>query len=208
MNNRAHSSQQNSREALFDGLERTSSVVRRYSAIETVYVRNTPSQTQGALQNAILKVYERILGFKAGALCQRLAEFCANNKTDVNFRILITSRPDSGLRDAFAEGSKSEANMIQLNGESEQDLSAITQEINVVIDEEITKFKATRECCKIYDNMDGVLRQEINKVGNRTYLWIFLVSRSSRTTQVEKSWSCLKLLRSSPKTLIRSTSAF
>lgn len=59
-----------SRDALFDGIERTSEVVRCYSVVETVCVHVGASQTQEALQDAILKVYERILEFEARALCQ------------------------------------------------------------------------------------------------------------------------------------------
>jgi hypothetical protein len=45
-------------------------VVRRYAAIEKVYVGSTNGQTQDFLQDSILKVYERVFEFEARALCQ------------------------------------------------------------------------------------------------------------------------------------------
>lgn len=108
-------------------------------------------------------------------LAHRLAEFCRGNESSVNFRVLITSRPDSGLQGAFARGSKSDTNIIHLSGENEQEVAAIAQEINFVIDEEMKRFKLTREQNLVHDGVDRVLREEINKVDSRTYLWVSLV---------------------------------
>jgi hypothetical protein len=103
-------------------------------------------------------------------LANRLAHFSADNDNRVDFRILISSRPDNGLRYAFDGGSKSDTTIIQLSGENEREVAAITQEINLVIDEEIQRFKLKRERSLIYDDMDSVLREKISEIGNRTYL--------------------------------------
>jgi hypothetical protein len=49
-------------------------------------------------------------------------------------------------------------------------VAAITKEINLVINKEIKEFKATRERSMIHDDLQNALRQEIDKINNRTYL--------------------------------------
>ena len=56
-------------------------------------------------------------------LAKSLGEFCTGNESSVDFRVLITSRPDSGLQGAFAQGSKSDTNIIRLSSENEQEVT-------------------------------------------------------------------------------------
>jgi ankyrin repeat domain-containing protein 50 len=93
-------------------------------------------------------------------LATRFAGFCATNDLSVKFRVLITSRLDSALRAAFDRGSKSGAIVSRLNGESENEVAVITKEINLLIDEEIKRFKETREESMINDDMHHILRRE------------------------------------------------
>ena len=79
-----------------------------------------------------------------------------------------------------------------MNGESEQEVAVITREINLLIDEEIKRFKETREESMIYDDMPNMLRREVDKVENRTYVWVSLIFQNFRTTQSAKNQSCFK----------------
>ena len=108
-------------------------------------------------------------------LATKFAEFCAGNPTSVNFRILITSRIENALQAAFSHGSKPKATFVRLTGEGEKEVAAIAKEINLVINEEIERFKEAREQSEIFDDAHNILRQEIDKVDNRTYLWVSLI---------------------------------
>jgi len=134
-------------------------------------------------------------------IATRLGEFCASTVGDVNFRILITSRPDTALQNAFARGSKSNATMIRLSGESESEVAAITKEINLVIDEEIEEFKATRERSMIHDDLHNALRQEIDKIDNRTYLWVSLIFPELQDNANCKELELLRIFKTLPRTV-------
>jgi ankyrin repeat protein len=134
-------------------------------------------------------------------LATKFAEFCAGNPTSVNFRILITSRIENALQAAFNLGSKSKATFVRLTGEGEKEVAAITKEINLVINEEIERFKEAREQSEIYDNAHNILRQEIDKVDNRTYLWVSLVFPELHENAYCEESELLQIFKTLPRTV-------
>jgi hypothetical protein len=108
-------------------------------------------------------------------LATRLAEFSTANPENVNFRILIASRPENSFQAAFYVGSTPHKTFVRVAGESENEVVTITKEINLVINEEIEKFEEIRKQSEIYDDVHNLLWQEIVKVDNHTYLWASLV---------------------------------
>lgn len=134
-------------------------------------------------------------------LATRFAELCATDDSDIKFRLLITSRPDNPLRDAFDRGAGSNTALIRLSGENEQEVAAITSEINLVIDEEIGRFKETRERSMIYDDMHNILRRRINEVDNRTYLWVSLIFPELHDNAVCEEFELLQIFKKLPNTV-------
>jgi hypothetical protein len=134
-------------------------------------------------------------------LATRFAEFCAGNPKDINFRILITSRPETALQAAFNLGSKSKATFVRLTCESEMEMEAITKEINLVIDEEIQRFREAREQNGIYDDVHNILRQDIEKVDNRTYLWVSLVFPELHENAYCEGFELLQIFKTLPRTV-------
>jgi hypothetical protein len=134
-------------------------------------------------------------------LATRFADFCATNDTSVKFRVLITSRPGNALRAAFDRGSKSGATVSRLNGEKEQEAAVITKEINLLIDEQIERFKETRDQSMIYDDMHHILRQEVDKVENRTYLWVSLIFLEFQDNAACEQSELLHILNTLPNTV-------
>jgi hypothetical protein len=138
--------------------------------------------------------HKRIIGTK-------FAEFCAGNPISVNFRILITSRNEKAFQAAFNLGSKSKATFVRLTGEGEKEVAAITKEINLFINEEIERFKEAREQSEIYDDVHNILRQEIDKVDNRTYLWVSLVFPELHENAYCEESELLQIFKTLPRTV-------
>jgi hypothetical protein len=134
-------------------------------------------------------------------IATKFAEFCSGNPINVNFRILITSRIENALQAAFNLGSKSKATFVRLTGEGEKEVAAITKEINLVINEEIERFKEAREQSEIYDDAHEILRQEIDKVDNRTYLWVSLVFPKLHENAYCDESELLQIFKTLPKTV-------
>jgi hypothetical protein len=134
-------------------------------------------------------------------IATKFAQFCAGNPTNVNFRILITSRIENALQAAFNLGSKSKATFVRLTGEGEKEVAAITKEINLVINEEIERFKEAREQSDIYDDAHNILRQEIDKVDNRTYLWVSLVFPELHENAYCEEPELLQIFKTLPRTV-------
>ncbi|KAF4624900.1 hypothetical protein G7Y89_g13267 [Cudoniella acicularis] len=134
-------------------------------------------------------------------LATRFSEFCADNPTNVNFRILITSRPERDLQAAFNLGPKSKATFVRLTGESEKEMEAITKEVNSVIDEEIERFKEAREQSGIDDGVHEILREEIDKLDNRSYLWVSLVFPQLHENADCEESELLEIIKTLPTTL-------
>ena len=72
------------RDALFDGLERLSTMVQEYTLIEDVYLIRSQYANISSSEAAIVKLYEQILHFEARAACQ-----CSHNILSQTFRNLF-----------------------------------------------------------------------------------------------------------------------
>jgi hypothetical protein len=134
-------------------------------------------------------------------IAAKFAEFCAGNPINVNFRILITSRIENALQAAFNLGSKSKATFVRLTGEGEKEVAAIAKEINLVINEEIERFKEAREQSEICDDAHNILREEIDKVNNRTYLWVSLVFPELHDNVYCEASELLQIFKTLPRTV-------
>jgi hypothetical protein len=84
------------RDSLFDGLENTADVVRRY-----VYLRSR-GRTMHALRDAILTVFEQIFEFEARALCH-----CQHNMAFQTFKNMFGGNgwKDSLTRISYADAT-------------------------------------------------------------------------------------------------------
>ena len=85
-------------------------------------------------------------------------------------KFLLTFRPIYHIRLEFQE-LKSRAPEIQLNGEAEPELEKISKEINIVVHHRVEEIGRR---CNLEPEECAFLRQELAKVENRTYLWVYL----------------------------------
>jgi ankyrin repeat protein len=129
-----------------------------------------------------------------------MAGFYHRSKQNENVKFLFTSRPNSGIRNAFWREEWDE-NSIRLMGENEAEIEAISIEIKLVVEARVKQFSARRKSLGIQDDAMALLQSTLDKIQNRTYLWIALIF-----PELEKkaSWSknqLLKVIKSIPSTV-------
>ncbi|KAJ6257310.1 Vegetative incompatibility protein [Drechslerella dactyloides] len=94
-----------------------------------------------------------------------------STKSDANLKFLVTSRPYDDIRGAFQPLDIPDLRIIHLSGESEAELSKISNEIDIFIDARVQNIGARRELT--LDEQD-LLLQRLKAVPNRTYIWVYL----------------------------------
>ncbi|KAI4102544.1 MAG: hypothetical protein LQ339_004561 [Xanthoria mediterranea] len=89
-------------------------------------------------------------------------------------KLLVTSRPSTAISDQIWHG-KIDPTSIQLTGENDAEMEAISVEIDLVIREKIKQFHGLRRFRGIDDSAHEALSVRLLTVENRTYLWIALI---------------------------------
>ena len=89
-------------------------------------------------------------------------------------KLLVTSRPSTAIGDQIWHG-KIDPTSIQLTGENEAEMEAISVEIDLVVREKIKQFHGLRWFRGIDDSAHEALSARLLIVENRTYLWIALI---------------------------------
>ena len=92
-------------------------------------------------------------------------------RTDFNLKFLVTSRPYSGIRRGFQPLKIPELPVIHLSGESDVEMEKISREIDIFINARVKNIGAQ---LSLRDDEQKLLLQELMRVPNRTYLWVYL----------------------------------
>ncbi|KAN0077702.1 hypothetical protein V8E54_006006 [Elaphomyces granulatus] len=88
-----------------------------------------------------------------------------------NLKFLVTSRPYGGIRRGFQPLKIPGLPVIHLSGESEVEMEKISQEIDVFINARVENIGAQ---LNLRSDEQELLLQELMRVPNRTYLWVYL----------------------------------
>ncbi|KAN0070010.1 hypothetical protein V8E54_011591 [Elaphomyces granulatus] len=88
-----------------------------------------------------------------------------------NLKFLVTSRPYGGIRRGFQPLEIPELPVIHLSGESDVEMEKISREIDVFINARVKNIGAQ---LKLRNDEQKLLLQELMRVPNRTYLWVYL----------------------------------
>ena len=107
-------------------------------------------------------------------LVQKLAKYCSEAKSIAQFVLLTTSRPNTPIGDEVWRFDVDPAS-IQLMGENEAEVEAISVEIGLVIKEKVKQFNNLRRRRGIDDDTHVSILENLNSVENRTYLWVSLI---------------------------------
>ncbi|RSL82714.1 hypothetical protein CEP52_016898 [Fusarium oligoseptatum] len=91
-----------------------------------------------------------------------------DTKKNVNLKFLVTSRPYHNIRLDFQP-------VIHLKGESDAETSKIAREIDVYIEHEVSSIGKN---LALNSDEEQLLLQELRRVPNQTYLWVYLTLES------------------------------
>lgn len=108
------------------------------------------------------------------ALLRKFTSPFSNAQQGASLKLLITSRPSTPIGNQLWRENIDPAS-IQLMGENEAEMEAISTEIELVIREKVRWFNQLRRYRGIEDNACEALLQRLLQVENRTYLWISLI---------------------------------
>ena len=92
-------------------------------------------------------------------------------RRNFNLKFLVTSRPYGGIRRGFQPLEIPGLPVIHLSGESEVEMEKISREIDVFINARVKNIGAQ---LKLRNDQQELLLQELMRVPNRTYLWVYL----------------------------------
>ena len=92
-------------------------------------------------------------------------------RRDFNLKFLVTSRPYGGIRRGFQPLEIPGLPVIHLSGESDIEREKISREIDVFINARVKNIGAQ---LKLRNDQQELLLQELMRVPNRTYLWVYL----------------------------------
>ena len=115
-------------------------------------------------------------------------------------KLLVTSRPSTAIGDQIWHG-KIDPTSIQLTGENEVEMEAISVEIDLVVREKIKQFHGVRLLRGINDSAHEVLSERLQTVENRTYLWIALIFPELEKCAGFSEKKLLAVIRNLPKTV-------
>lgn len=103
------------------------------------------------------------------ALCTFYEHELANKTSHLKF--LLTGRPYWKIETKFSD-LETEFPTIRLTGEAEQEMNAISEEIELVLDANVKKIVRDFH---LETAEDVSFREKLSKMKNRTYIWLYLV---------------------------------
>ncbi|KAN0075055.1 hypothetical protein V8E54_007666 [Elaphomyces granulatus] len=118
------------------------------------------------LLDAIDECEDRGRSQLAQALCKLYG-----TRRNFNLKFLVTSRPYGGIRRGFQPLNIPGLPVIHLSGESEVEMGKISREIDVVINARVENIGTQ---LNLRNDEQELLLQELMRVPNRTYLWVYL----------------------------------
>ncbi|EHK19521.1 uncharacterized protein TRIVIDRAFT_132672, partial [Trichoderma virens Gv29-8] len=96
----------------------------------------------------------------------------ADSRLTLNLKFLVTSRPFGKIRQGFQPLQIPNLPIIHLSGESEEELKKISAEIDTYIK---ARVQDIAERLQLGQKERRTLLQELLRVPNRTYLWVYLI---------------------------------
>lgn len=108
------------------------------------------------------------------SLLKHIGGFFSRPPTSATVKCIITSRPYTTIGDTLWEGYRN-VSSIRLMGESESEMSTIQEEISLVIDKKVKRFREKRRQLGIHDETHHAISEKLAQIENRTYLWVSLV---------------------------------
>ncbi|KAK4206585.1 hypothetical protein QBC37DRAFT_356693 [Rhypophila decipiens] len=113
-------------------------------------------------------------------------------------KFLLTSRPYQGIARKFSQHLERELPTIHLSGESAEEAGKISREIDLVVRNRIVddgrRLGLTQE-------QQNVLREELTRVPNHTYLWVYLIFDIINRSIIDRAEDIRSIANTIPKTV-------
>ncbi|CAG9984015.1 unnamed protein product, partial [Clonostachys byssicola] len=117
-------------------------------------------------------------------------------KDNANLKFLITSRPYNKVRRDFQSLDVLGFPVIHLKGESDAETLKITQEIDIYIEDRVSRIRETRG---LETAEERLLLQELRRFPNQTYLWVHFFLESIERGRYFSDYKIRKAASSLPR---------
>ena len=134
-------------------------------------------------------------------LIAKLSDFYSKADTNTGLKFLITSRPNATIQNEISRRSKLDLESIQLMGENDAEVEAISTEITLVIKARVEEFRMIRSRRGIDDNAHSIILKRLLNTNNRTYLWVALIFPELEENVGLHERKLLKLIETIPRTV-------
>ncbi len=133
-------------------------------------------------------------------LLRHIGRFFSNVPTSASVKFILTSRPSTKIRDCLWEHYPNVPS-VRLMGESECEMSTIQEEISLVIDKRVERFKEKRQQYNIHDDTHHAISDQLAQIENRTYLWVSLIFPELDKNVRSSQSNLLRVIKALPSTV-------
>ncbi|KAN0067464.1 hypothetical protein V8E54_014333 [Elaphomyces granulatus] len=132
---------------------------------------SAPQKTRTRAKSSVFSMRSTNAKIAEGLSSHKHLRKLYGTRTGFNLKFLITSRPYGGIRRGFQPLEIPGLPVIHLSGESDVEMEKISREIDVFIHARVKNIGAQ---LKLRSDQQELLLQELMRVPNRTYLWVYL----------------------------------
>ncbi|UPK91877.1 hypothetical protein LCI18_002812 [Fusarium solani-melongenae] len=128
---------------------------------------------------------------------ETINNFYLEKGTNMNLKFLVASRPYVNI-ERGSHDIQTKLPVIHLRGEGHSESEKIAREIDIVVEARITRL-----CMKLQlaEPEEKVVRREMRRIPNRTYLWIYLVFEAIESSVSHSSTQIKEHIRNIPATV-------
>ena len=130
-------------------------------------------------------------------LIETVSKFYSGKATRPVLKAILTSRPYLDIRRGFYP-LECELPTIHLSGESEEEVDKISREIDLVIESRVADVGGG---LGLLQEEQRVLREELTRAPNRTYLWVHLIFDVLTNSIIDRLDNLQSILKAIPKTV-------
>jgi hypothetical protein len=130
-------------------------------------------------------------------LIEAIRRFYSGTMTRPVLKLLLTSRPYLDIKRGFYPLER-ELPTIHLSGENEEEVDKISREIDLVIGSRVADISGRLE---LLQEEQRVLREELTRAPNRTYLWVYLIFDIITNSIIDGLEDIVSIVKTIPETV-------
>ncbi|KAA8649637.1 uncharacterized protein ATNIH1004_002308 [Aspergillus tanneri] len=158
-------------ETILDRLEMNERVTSSFSELWNILIKAASEENAGEIV-FLLDALDECEQPGCSQFMHALRKFYTDkSQHNFNLKFLVTSRPESHIRQSFRPLKIPGQPVIHLSGESDFEMNKISQEIDIFIK---AKVKDVQDRLQLTEDEHNILLRRLTSVPNRTYLWVYL----------------------------------